>query len=119
MSALGCFTVYIAFILAIVHILNTEEEPDTNKTVYHPPRYSEVSLFQVVSRSSSVTTPLHDDNSTLFVHHTEKVHDMLFHTLNVLENTTNTEFLQTGYQDVSFGLHSACTTFHFSEVRMI
>merc|ERR1719494_1005647 len=100
---------------AIVHILHTDHEVDTNKSVYHAPRYSDVSLFQVVSRSSSVTTPMHDDNSTLFVHHTEKVHDMLFHTLNVLENTTNTEFLQTGYQDVSFGLHSACTTFHFSE----
>ena len=108
-------------ILAIpAYLMHTEHEASLSDAVYHPPHYSEVSLFQVVSRSSSVTTPMLDNsNATMFVHHTERVHGMLLHTLNVFENTTNTEYIQTGWKDCRFSTKSVCTTFSFSKVRIV
>ena len=83
---------------------------------------SPVTLFQAISSTSSITTPImrveSSSNHTLFVHYTEQTHTMMFHWLNVLPNTTNTEFIQYGWRDIRFGSNVHCETFSFTRVSI-
>ena len=81
---------------------------------------SPVTLFQAVSSSSAVTTPImrvhSENNHTLFIHYTEQTHKMMFHWLNVNPNTTNSRFVQHGWKNINFGTKIYCESFSFTMV---
>ena len=95
-------------------------EPKSDKAMVSMSDMSPVTLFQAVSKSSGMASPIMKvepaDNHTLFVHYMEQAHQMLFHWLNIFPNTTNTEFIQQGYRDISFGTKIYCETINFTRV---
>ena len=111
---------FIPFYTAVVNILGDSKESQSEQSTVSMNDMSPVTLFQSVSKSSAITSPIMkvepDDNHTLFVHYMEQTHRMLFHWLNVLPNTTNTEFIQHGYRDIHFGTNIHCETFNFTRV---
>ena len=103
-------------ISGIVHIPEYHHDANLAQNEYQIPRLNQVSLFQVVSESSAVTTPLLSHTSGLMVHYSEGQLGTRLHWLNVLDNTTNTEYIQTGMTEVTFTTKVTCTAVNFTEV---
>ena len=83
---------------------------------YNIPRENQVSLFQAVTESQAVTTPLLSHSTGLMVHYSEGSMGTRLHWLNVLDNTTNTEYIQTGVKEVNYLTQIRCTAVNFTEV---
>ena len=97
-------------------------ETETEKSAVSLKDMSPVTLFQAVTASSSVTTPIirvhSGTNHSLFVHYTEQTHSMMFHWLNVNPNTTNYRTIQYGWHTVQFATKIVCEAFNFTMVRL-
>ena len=76
----------------------------------------QASLFQVVSESRAVTTPLVNQASQFMVHYTERLLGTRLHRLNIL-NVTNSDEMQFGKRDVQFTTKITCDTVNFTEVK--
>ena len=108
----------------MVNIIGESERSKLGKSKISVSDMSQVVLFQTVSKSSSIVSPIMKDNKpgeavnyhTLFVHYMKQTHQMVFHLLNVLPNTTNSQFIQHGYKDIKFSTKIHCETFQFTRV---
>ena len=78
----------------------------------------QASLFQVVSESRAVTTPLVNQTSRFMVHYTERSLDTRLHRLNILD-VTNSDEMQFGKRDVQFTTKITCDTVNFTEVNYL
>ena len=76
----------------------------------------QASLFQVVSESLAVTTPIINHASRFMVHYTERKMGTRLHRLNIW-NISNTDEMQFGVRDVQYTTKVVCTTVNFTEVH--
>ena len=107
-------------LLAVVSIVGDSMDSKIDESMVSMSAMSPVTLFQAVSSSSAVTTPImkvhSESNHTLFVHYTEQTHKMMFHWLNVNPNTTNSRFVQHGWKYINFGTKIYCIPLSFTMV---
>lgn len=89
---------------------------DIAQSEYEIVRMNQVSLFQVVTESKAVITPLINHASQLMVHYTEGNMGTRLHWLNILDDTTNTEYIQSGIMEVKFSTKMACVAINFTQV---
>ena len=90
-----------------------------NQNIYELERLDQVSLFQVVSESKAVITPLVKNASSLMVHFTENQISKRLHWLHIFENTTESDQIQFGVQEIRFTSKVICTVIDFDRVRSI
>ena len=90
-----------------------------NQNIYELERLNQVSLFQVVSESKAVITPLIKNASSLMVHFTENQISKRLHWLHIFENTTESDQIQFGVQEIRFTSKVICTVIDFDRVRSI
>ena len=90
-----------------------------NQNIYELERLDQVSLFQVVSESKAVITPLVKNASSLMVHFTENQISKKLHLLHIFENTTESDQIQFGVQEIRFTSKVICTVIDFDRVRSI
>ena len=104
------------FFPGIIHASDDHHNANLAQNEYQITRLNQVSLFQVVTESRAVTTPLLNHASELMVHYTEAKMGTRFHWLNIMDNTTNTEYIQFGMPEVSFSTKITCAAINFTQV---
>ena len=108
---------YSLFLVAAFDIKDNRHDANLAINEHEIVRTNKITLFQVVSESQAVTTPLLNHTSGLMVHYSEGKIGLRLHWLNVMDSTPNSNLIQTGFREVKYSTKTTCTPVNFTKVK--